>query len=65
MEAKDQDLMHLENGIEKNLAALDAQDLQGELDSLDRGMEAVMRKKFDYTILPVVTLIYLMAFIDR
>lgn len=65
MEAKDQDLMHLENGMEKNLAALDAQDLQGELDSLDREMEAVMRKKFDYTILPVVTLIYLMAFIDR
>ncbi|KAI5818279.1 major facilitator superfamily domain-containing protein [Pyronema omphalodes] len=65
METKDQDLMHLENGMEKNLASLDAQDLQGELDSLDREMEAVMRKKYDYTILPVVTLIYLMAFIDR
>jgi hypothetical protein len=65
MEGKDQELVHIENGIKTNLGSLDAQDLQSELDSLDREMEKRMRGKFDKWILPVVTLIYLMAFIDR
>ena len=60
--------LHLENGpvlLDQKLSTLGVADLAAELDSLDKEMEARIRKKFDWRIVPVSTLIYLMAFIDR
>jgi hypothetical protein len=66
MEKQDNtEAMHIENGINQKLGSLDAHDLQAELASLDHELQVKLRKKFDKWILPVVTLVYLMAFIDR
>ena len=51
--------------FEKGLGNIQADELQAELAALDTELEAELRRKFDRRILPVVTLIYLMAFIDR
>ncbi|KAI8149351.1 major facilitator superfamily domain-containing protein [Fennellomyces sp. T-0311] len=40
-------------------------DLPKSLDEIDPKIEARLRRKYDLRIMPIVTLIYLMAFIDR
>ena len=35
------------------------------LEDVDKNIEARLRRKYDRRIMPLVTLIYLMAFIDR
>ncbi|KAI9493779.1 major facilitator superfamily domain-containing protein [Zychaea mexicana] len=40
-------------------------DLPQSLEELDPKLEAKIRRKYDLRIMPIVTLIYLMAFIDR
>jgi hypothetical protein len=36
-----------------------------ELESIDPKIEARIRRKYDIRILPIVTVVYLLAFIDR
>ena len=40
-------------------------DLPASLNEIDPKIEARIRRKYDLRIMPIVTLIYLMAFIDR
>lgn len=58
--------VHLENGkVDTFGVPKEAVDLVAELESLDPQLQASLRRKYDAWILPCVTLIYLMAFIDR
>ena len=54
------DKMKTEDSVELSHA-----DLPASLDEIDPKIEARIRRKYDLRIMPIVTLIYLMAFIDR
>ncbi|KAG2220157.1 hypothetical protein INT45_013855, partial [Circinella minor] len=54
------DKMKTEDSIELSHAGLPP-----SLDEIDSKIEARIRRKYDLRIMPIVTLIYLMAFIDR
>lgn len=56
---------HLEEGQIPKLGALGAMDLASELEALDKDMESKIRWKYDMRVVPIMSLIYLMAFIDR
>lgn len=63
-------VVHLENGGTAGLppgipVSQDAAELLAELEALDPVAQKQLRSKYDKRILPVVTLIYMMAFIDR
>jgi hypothetical protein len=48
----------------KPLDSIDS-DLEKDIEIFDPKVEAAIRRKYDMRILPIVTMVYLLAFIDR
>lgn len=53
------------NESSKNSISISHEELQDSLANIDPKIEAAIRRKFDLRVLPMATLVYLMAFIDR
>lgn len=66
MTATDTASIHEKNDLNsKNSISISHEELQDSLSSIDPKIEASIRRKFDCRVLPLATLVYLMAFIDR